>query len=77
MVLYFFANDRAIFHPVYHVHQLMCNRPAALYRLMGKPHTGGKRPRIGFYISGKAHTGPLYGYLPSADIGQEGVNFAS
>jgi hypothetical protein len=31
-----------------------------------------KRPRIGmgFFIFGKAHTGPLYEFLPSADIGQ-------
>jgi hypothetical protein len=37
---------------------------------MEKTHTGGKRPRMGFFIFGKAHTGSLYGFLPSADIGQ-------
>jgi len=25
---------------------------------------------MGFFVLGKAHTGPLYGVLPSADIGQ-------
>ena len=25
---------------------------------------------MGFFIFGKAHTGSLYGFLPSADIGQ-------
>jgi hypothetical protein len=37
---------------------------------MGKTHTGEKRPRMGFFLFGKAHTGPLYGFLLSADIGQ-------
>jgi hypothetical protein len=37
---------------------------------MEKTHTGGKTPRMGFFIFGKAHTGSLYGFLPSADIGQ-------
>jgi hypothetical protein len=27
---------------------------------------------MGFFIFGKAHTGSLYGLLPSADIGQVG-----
>jgi hypothetical protein len=37
---------------------------------MEKTHTGGVRPRMGFSIFGKAHTVLMYGFLPSADIGQ-------
>ena len=45
------------------------NRPPALYGLnMEKTHTGEKIPRMGFFIFRKAHTGPLYGCSPSADI---------
>jgi len=29
-----------------------------------------KKSRMGYFIFGKAHTGSLYGLLPSADIGQ-------
>jgi hypothetical protein len=47
------------------------NRPPALYRLIENTHTGEKRPRMGFFVFGKAHTGSLYGFLPSANIGQE------
>ena len=51
--------------------------PPAPYRLMEKTHTGEKRPRIGFFVFGKAHVkGPLYGFLPSADLGQ-GVYFGT
>ena len=46
------------------------NRPPALYRLIEKTHTGEKGPRTCFFVSGKAHTGSLYGFLPSADIGR-------
>ena len=46
------------------------NRPPALYRLMEKTHTGEKKASMGFFMFGKAHTGPLYGFLPLADIGQ-------
>ena len=53
------------------------NRPPALYRLMEKTHTGEKRPRMGFFIFGKAHTGSLYVFLPSADIGQVVYCFAA
>jgi hypothetical protein len=37
---------------------------------MEKTHSGEKKPRMGFFTFGKAHTGSLYGFLPSADIGQ-------
>jgi hypothetical protein len=37
---------------------------------MEKTHTGEKRPRMGFFVFGKAHTGSLCGFLISADIGQ-------
>jgi hypothetical protein len=37
---------------------------------MEKTHTGEKRPRMGLFTFGKAHTDPLYEFLPSADIGQ-------
>jgi|AntAceMinimDraft_5_1070358.scaffolds.fasta_scaffold09990_2 hypothetical protein len=47
-------------------------RQPTLYRLVEKTHTGDKRPREGFFIFGNAHTGPLYGILPAADIGQVG-----
>jgi hypothetical protein len=46
----------------------------ALYLLIEKPHTSTVQERkglsMGFFIFGKAHTGPLYGFLPSADTGQ-------
>jgi hypothetical protein len=37
---------------------------------MEKTHTGEKKASMGFFMFGKAHTGPLYGFLPLADIGQ-------
>jgi uncharacterized membrane protein len=37
---------------------------------MEKTHKGEKRPRMGFFIFGEAHTVLLYGFLPSADMGQ-------
>jgi len=37
---------------------------------MEKTHSGEKKLRTGFFTFGEAHTGSLYGFLPSADIGQ-------
>jgi len=36
-----------------------CNRPRALYRLIRKTHTRKNGPRMGFFVFGKAPTGPL------------------
>jgi hypothetical protein len=35
---------------------------------MEKTHIGNKRPHMGYFIFGKAHTGLLYGFSHSADI---------
>jgi len=46
---------------------LCVNRPPALYLLIEKNPTRKTGHRMGFFIFGKAHTGPLYGFLPLAD----------